>query len=199
VAPAAWTTVQLTIHTDGSVDHELVGASTFPRHWLYDSQGHLVARSGLIDFDTWYRGAHGEATPWGGEDTPAVVASLETALERQLSLGIMRGGRKPAIRTFAPGEVLMRQGEPGASLVLVLDGIVVVDVDGDELAELGPGSILGERALTESGVRTATITARSRCKVAVADAASIEPEVLRRLGEGHHREDVRRSARPDVR
>ena len=32
----AWTTLALTIRTDGSSKHELLGASTFPRHWIYD-------------------------------------------------------------------------------------------------------------------------------------------------------------------
>ena len=30
----AWTTLALTINTDGSSEYELVGASTFPRHWI---------------------------------------------------------------------------------------------------------------------------------------------------------------------
>ena len=56
----AWTTLALTIRADGSAEHELVGASTFPRHWVYDHDGNLVAKSGTIDFKTWYREAHGE-------------------------------------------------------------------------------------------------------------------------------------------
>ena len=35
----AWTTLALTINTDGSSSHELVGASPFPRHWIYDDEG----------------------------------------------------------------------------------------------------------------------------------------------------------------
>jgi hypothetical protein len=42
-APLAWTTLALTIHADGSVEHELVGASSFPRHWVYDEDGKLAA------------------------------------------------------------------------------------------------------------------------------------------------------------
>ena len=32
----AWTTLSLTINADGSSSHELIGASPFPRHWIYD-------------------------------------------------------------------------------------------------------------------------------------------------------------------
>ena len=35
----AWTTLALTINADGSASHELVGASPFPRHWIYDDDG----------------------------------------------------------------------------------------------------------------------------------------------------------------
>mgnify|MGYP006199766443 CR=1 FL=1 len=38
------------ISADGSVSHELIGASSFPRHWVYDHEGNLAAKSGVIDF-----------------------------------------------------------------------------------------------------------------------------------------------------
>src|SRR5256885_16751337 len=50
---SAWTTLALTIHADGSFEHELVGASPFPRHWLYDDEGQLVQKSRAIDFEEW--------------------------------------------------------------------------------------------------------------------------------------------------
>jgi hypothetical protein len=49
--PTVWTTIALTIAADSSSDCELVGASSFPRHWVYDSEGRLAAKSGLIDYD----------------------------------------------------------------------------------------------------------------------------------------------------
>src|SRR5438445_20997 len=45
-APTVWTTLALTIHADGSSEHEVVGASRFPRHWVYDGAGKLVAKVG---------------------------------------------------------------------------------------------------------------------------------------------------------
>src|SRR5512132_1932500 len=81
----AWTTLALTIHADGSSEHELVGASPFPRHWIYDKDGQLVQKSGTIDFGQWYRESHGDNTPWGSEDSDAFVTEAESALERELS------------------------------------------------------------------------------------------------------------------
>jgi len=139
----AWTTLALTLHADGSYEHELVGASGFPRHWIYDDAGELTHKSGTVNFKTWYREAHGERTPWGEEDSAAVVAAAESELERRLSAEAMRGGKTPR-RNLAAGETLIEQGEPGSELYLILDGVFVVEADGEEVAEVGPGAIVGE-------------------------------------------------------
>ena len=84
-APLAWTTLALTLHADGTSAHEIIGASPFPRHWIYDDEDALVLKSGLVDFKDWYQRAFGSHTPWGDEDLPALVSEVETALERELS------------------------------------------------------------------------------------------------------------------
>ena len=189
-SPTAWTTLALTIRADGSADHEVVGASSFPRHWVYDHEGKLVAKSGLIDFGKWYREAFGEHSPWGDQDSPALVTEVETALERELSLTIMRKGEEPRIHRVREGEILVEQGRPGLELFLLLDGVLVVEVDGEPLAEVGPGAILGERALLEGGTRTSTLRAVTPCKVAVASAAQVERDALAELAQGHRREEA---------
>ena len=189
VAPTAWTTVELTLHTDGRCEIGLAGASPFPRHWLYDRTGTLSLKSGMIDFKDWYRKAFGKHSPWGDEDSPAIATVVETALERQLSLTIMRSGRKPKIRKVAEGDALVRQGDEGDELFLLLDGVLAASVDGEQLAELGPGAVVGERALLEGGRRTATLTALTPCKVAVVRTPDIEPSALAELREGHRREE----------
>ena len=188
-APSAWTTVELTLHADGRREIGLAGASPFPRHWLYDGAGALSRKSGMIDFKDWYRTAFGKHSPWGDEDSAAVATEVETALERQLSLTIMRNGRKPRIRKVAEGDDLVRQGDEGDELFLLLDGVLSVSVDGERLAELGPGAVVGERALLEGGLRTSTLSALTACKVAVARADEIDPAALVELRESHRRED----------
>lgn len=189
VAPLAWSTLALTVRADGTSDWELLGASPFPRHWIYERTGALVAKTGMIDFDEWYRTAFGRHTPWGEEDSPALVTVAETALERELSVRIMRAGTKPRLATLEPGATLVEQGKAGRSLFLLLDGVLEVDIDGSTVAELGPGAVVGERALLEGGTRTATLRALTRVKVAVAAPDQIDAEALARLSEGHHRED----------
>jgi hypothetical protein len=189
IAPTAWTTLALTVHTDGSAQHELVGASPFPRHWVYDHAGRLVAKSGFIDFKSWAGDNFGDWSPWGDRDQTAIVADAETALERQLSTVIMRRGMRPRIRTLEQGATLTEQGDPGDEVYLVLDGMLVAEVDGQSVAEIGPGAILGERAVLEEGTRTATLRARTTCKVAIARTDQLDRDALVELSAGHRRED----------
>ncbi len=187
--PDVWTTLGLTISADGTSRFELVGASQFPRHLIYDERGHLTAKAGLADFKEWYRHAFGKHTPWGKRDSKALLTEVETALERQLSTTIMRGGEKPQIRTVKKGRALVEQGAAGDELYLLLDGVLDVVVDGTPLAEVGPGAILGERALLEGGRRTATLRALTRCRVAVAEASQVDRGALEELSTGHRREE----------
>lgn len=189
-APAVWTTLSLTLHVDGSHEFELTGASKMPRHWVYDENGDLAAKSGIIDFQTWTRESSDKNTPWGDADSPIIVTAVETALERVLSVQIMRAGSKPEIRTLAVGETLVHQGEPGAHLFLLLDGVLIVEVDDTAVAEIGPGAVLGERSILEGGLRTSTLRALTPAKVAVAPVEQIDRETLEELAKGHRQESA---------
>lgn len=187
--PVVWTTLALTIHADGSMKREVVGASPFPRHWIYDESGKLVSKVAVTDFGSWSGDIFGERTPWGKEDSPAFVTEVETALERELSQQIMRGGAKPQFRKLAAGQTLVEQGQPGEELFLLLDGVLSVEVDGKALAEVGPGAILGERAVLEGGARTATLKALTPVRVAVATAEQVSADALTEVAGGHRREE----------
>ena len=187
----AWTTLALTIRADGTSEYELVGASTFPRHWIYDGDGALVQKSGVIDFDKWYREAHEQNTPWGSEDSAAVVTAVESALERDLSLEIMRGEGKHSPQRLSPEDLLVEQGETGESsniVYLVLDGVVEVIVDGEVVGELGPGAIVGERAQLEGGARTASLRAKTAAKVVGVPGEELNRQVLEQVATGHNLE-----------
>jgi hypothetical protein len=185
----AWTTLALTLYTDGRVEHEVVGASPFPRHWIYDNEGNLAQKSGTVDFKAWYRESHGDNTPWGDEESEAVVAAAETALERELSRNVLAAYGKLERRKLAEGETLVEQGAEGDDLYLLLDGVLAVEVDGEEIAEMGPGTMLGERASLEGGVRTATLRARTPCRVVVIPVKIVGDRELARLAADRHRED----------
>ena len=192
-SPTVWTTLALTVHADGRVEHELLGASTFPRHWVYDEHGVLVSKAGLADYKDWWLHSFGTHTPWGDEDSPALVTAVETALERDLAGRIMRGGSKPAVRKVREGAVLTRQGDAGSNVFLLLNGVVGVEVDGVPIADVGPGAILGERAALEGGVRTSTLLAKTKVSVAVVEAVDIDRVELAEVSTGHRREHTGRT------
>ena len=96
----------------------------------------------------------------------------------------MKGEAAPKLRKLEPDEILVQQGEAGDELYLLLDGVLVVAVDGEEVAEIGPGAILGERAVLEGGKRTATLRARTRCRVGVIPAALIDRTAMEKLAAG---------------
>ena len=181
---SAWTTLSLIIYAEGTSKHKLEGASPFPRHWVYDHSGKLVEKTGVIDFKQWYRESYGPHTPWGDEDLPAFVTAVESEVERELSASILRGGAKLRRRNLEVGEALVEQGQEGHELFLLLDGLLDVQVDGEKVAEVGPGAVLGERALLEGGTRTATLRARTRCRVAVVPAELVDRESLEELAAG---------------
>ena len=189
-APTVWTTLALTLHADGRAEIGVPGASSFPRHWVYDGSGQLARKSGLTDFRDWYRTSFGRHTPWGDVDSPALIVEVESALERQLSVQLMHGGAKPRITTCGAGTTLVRQGQPGTDVYLILDGVLRVERDGEPLAEYGPGAMLGERSGLESGTRTASLVAVTACKVAAVDGAMLDRSSLAELSAGHRREDA---------
>jgi hypothetical protein len=186
-APLVWTTLSLTVHADGSAEGSLTGASRFPRHWVYGDDGRLSHKSGLADFKDWYRKSFGRHTPWGDTDSSALVTAVETALERSLSAQIMSGGAKPTIRRLKAGSTLVKQGETGSELFLLLDGVLRVEEDGKRLAEYGPGALLGERAHLEGGERTSTLVAVTPCRVASVEARELDRGALQEISKGHRR------------
>jgi len=186
----AWTTLSLTIHADGHSERELVGASCFPRHWIYDDAGDLVMQTGLTDFSTWINDAFGERTPWGTYDSPAMVQPVESALERELG-SIIVGGTKEKSRAITKGNTLIDQGAAGDEMFLVLDGTFAVEVDGDTVAQVGPGAIVGERALVDKGARTATLRAITECRVVSVARRYADDRELSEIAAGHRREDAR--------
>jgi len=184
-----WTTIELTVRADGSSTQRLAGASPFPRHWLYDDGGHLVEKAALTRAMLWESTVFGRHTPWGGEDQVPVVAPPETELERALAERIMRGEPPPAIRELRAGEFLFRQAEQGTSLAVVLDGNFEVQVNEMVVGQVGPGTVVGERAVLEGGPRTADLRALTQARVAETAPGTFTAEQLSDLAQGHHRED----------
>jgi hypothetical protein len=166
-AISAWTTLEVQIHSDGSSETRLLAASPFPRHSLYGSDGRLLDVFGGVEFEL------GDGSPWGDEETPAFAAAVESELERRLAASILWAGAKLVRRRIEPGETLVKQGHAGVDLFILLDGLLDVEIDGETVAQVGSGAILGERAVLRDGRRTATLRAVRSSRVAVLDPNQI--------------------------
>jgi len=165
-AVSSWTTLELLMREDGASETRLVAASPFPRHSLYAGR-QLVEVFGASEFEL------GDGTPWGDEATPAFAAAVESELERKLATSILRDGVRLVRRRVARGETLVEQGKPGDDLFVLLDGVFDVEVDGEVVAQVGSGAILGERAVVGDGLRTATLRAVRSSRVAVIGSDAI--------------------------
>jgi CRP/FNR family transcriptional regulator, cyclic AMP receptor protein len=80
--------------------------------------------------------------------------------------------RFTSVRTIPAGEALIRHGEPDRTLYFVLGGeLEIILPSGDafsmgRVAEVGPGSVLGELAFFDGGPRSAGAWAVRACEVA---------------------------------
>jgi CRP/FNR family transcriptional regulator, cyclic AMP receptor protein len=67
-------------------------------------------------------------------------------------------------RRFSAGDSIALEGEGGLMFFVVESGEATVEVHGEEVGKLGPGSAFGEIALIDRRPRTATVTAQSELK-----------------------------------
>lgn len=65
-------------------------------------------------------------------------------------------------QAFEPGDIICREGDPGDSLYVVVQGRLRVTFQRAHLIDIGPGGWAGEIALAREGPRTATLTAREQ-------------------------------------
>jgi CRP/FNR family cyclic AMP-dependent transcriptional regulator len=61
--------------------------------------------------------------------------------------------------SFAAGAILVREGDPGDSFLIIREGSAMVEQGGSTVRELGNGDFLGEISLIDGRPRTATVTA----------------------------------------
>lgn len=73
-------------------------------------------------------------------------------------------GAKSAISLQA-GLVLFNEGETGKNMYVLMQGTAAICVGGEVIEVAKPGAVLGEMALINSSVRSATVITRSDCRV----------------------------------
>ncbi|MEI8257817.1 MAG: cyclic nucleotide-binding domain-containing protein, partial [Deltaproteobacteria bacterium] len=122
----------------------------------------------------------------GGRDNiTAIVISIpaeETASENDVALSYETLANMPFFRFLAPRELLrvqamarprtfpggssiVRQGDPGDSIFVVLSGHARVNKGQAEIAVLGAGEFFGEMSLVDSTPRSASVVADGECRL----------------------------------
>ena len=163
-APLVWTTLELTMHADGRSEFAMSARARSRGTGSTTTRASSRPRPASPTSRTGSATSFGKHTPWGDEDSPALVTAVETALERELAdhdhprrreadgpqaqggprahrAGPARRRAVPVARRRAGGRGRRRSRRPSS----------------------GPGAILGERAVSEGGRRTATLRAITRC------------------------------------
>lgn len=71
------------------------------------------------------------------------------------------------VSPYKEGDVIIREGDNGEELFIVLSGTVQVSSRGENLAELAAGGHFGEMALVDHSPRSATVVARTNARMLV--------------------------------
>jgi CRP/FNR family transcriptional regulator, cyclic AMP receptor protein len=69
------------------------------------------------------------------------------------------------IDEFPDGKVIITEGGYANHFFVIDEGTAKVERGGEQVAELGPGDVVGEQALLEKEMRSATVTATSLLRV----------------------------------
>ncbi|MCB9675383.1 MAG: protein kinase [Alphaproteobacteria bacterium] len=92
------------------------------------------------------------------DDRYATVAEMKRDLDQWL-----RGRWHLPTRSYAPGEVVVQEGDAGDEAFIIVSGTCVVtkQIGGEsvELTRMGPGDVFGEMAIFSQQNRTSTVTA----------------------------------------
>jgi CRP-like cAMP-binding protein len=70
---------------------------------------------------------------------------------------------------LSAGQPLFKEGEPGDLMYVLMAGAAAIQVHGRVVETAEAGAILGEMAMIDDGVRSATVVAKSDCRLVPID------------------------------
>ena len=92
-------------------------------------------------------------------------------VDKNLFLNLFRS--KPGT-SYSLGQAIIEAGSVGQSMYVVVEGEVEVRVGDNVVDQLGPGSIFGEMALIDDSPRSATVVAKTDCRLVEVDRRRFE-------------------------
>lgn len=78
-----------------------------------------------------------------------------------------------AWRDAAPGEVIIRQGQPQPPLVYIASGAAVIELDGRGVGACGPGDFLGDMSIATGEPASTAVVVTEPMRIAVVDRAAL--------------------------
>jgi small-conductance mechanosensitive channel len=176
------------------------------RFWVDDYEGDEAARDQVRTAIYYAFGRHAIVIPWPIQvqyERPWTEADDEARRRQreQLIAGVdlfatltaeQRGNIAAAttLRVYGDGEAMVRQGEAGHSMFVIVSGTaaVVLEPDRHEVARITKGGYFGEMSLLTGDPRTATVVARGDVTVLEIDAdqfralAEQSPQAVEQVG-----------------
>lgn len=83
------------------------------------------------------------------------------------------------VEYYSAGDVVFEAGDEGQFMYVVQDGEVEVSAHSQVIDTLGPGGIFGEMALIDNALRTATVRAKTDCRLVALDETKFMHHVHR--------------------
>lgn len=149
-----------------------------------------ILREAIRSESRWIRDAAAAIEPGLG-DTPLdedfmerLLALRKVPLLANLTLDQLEAVHQLAEEaTFVPGEIVMREGEPGNELYILLEGALDVMLgwetpEASRLGEIHPVNYVGEMAILDDAPRSATIVATEPSRLLSLDGESLKDLIL---------------------
>jgi len=134
-------------------------------------------KSALIRYKDWLHQSEGQRSPWAGVRQPVPMTGVKAQSERSLADSILVSSRYKQYRMRAGamlGSVSLRDDQ----VAVLLDGLLVVLIDGEPAVELGPGAVLDPSHRNEESKRHAKIRAQTASRLAVLPRDQLDDDAL---------------------
>jgi CRP/FNR family transcriptional regulator, cyclic AMP receptor protein len=94
---------------------------------------------------------------------PSAGKMKESAVFDKSALAILARALAQTTVRYERSKVIVKEGQPGVLMYVVLDGRLAVSIRGKLVEKIGPGGVFGEMALVDRTPRLATVTSETDC------------------------------------
>jgi len=107
-------------------------------------------------------------------ETPssATRPRVSVPLRKELVADLVRSLGPATRMSYDAGHTIVREGQAGALMYVVLKGSVAIQVGGSVVEHVGPGGVFGEMALVDRTPRLASGVAETDCKLLAIDRSA---------------------------